>query len=389
MFDGSKFVNPVVANMKPSGIRKYFGIAETMPNAISLGVGEPDFVTPEHIMKAGIDSLTQGKTQYTANAGLITLRRELSKYFEKRFNVSYNPDNEIVCTVGGSEAIDLVLRAFIQPGDEMIIPEPIFVAYAPLAELYGAKVVPLKTTKENKFKVMPEDLKAAITPKTKLFLLCYPSNPTGAVMTKDELRAIADVLRDTNVVVVSDEIYAELSYGLEPTSFASIEGMRERTVVVSGFSKAFAMTGWRIGYACAPAAMLKYILQIHQYAIMSAPSPAQYAAIEALQNGLDDTARMRDEYNRRRVYLHKELTRMGFDCFEPQGAFYIFPDVSMFAKDGDDFVERLLRTEELAVVPGSAFGESGRNHVRISYAYSMAQLEEAMKRVQRFVDKAK
>ncbi len=386
-FDPTTLINKTVADMKPSGIRKYFGIAETMPDAISLGVGEPDFVTPNHILNAGAISLLEGKTSYTSNSGLIALRSEISKYFDNRFDVSFNPENEILCTVGASEALDLTLRAFLEPGDEILIPEPMYVAYGPMAALCGAKPVPIKTVKENSFKLMPEDLKAAITPQTKLLLLSYPSNPTGSVMTREELSAIADTIRDHNIVVVSDEIYAELSYGGEPTCFASLPGMRERTVVISGFSKSFAMTGWRIGYCCAPKKLMKYILQIHQYSIMSAPTPAQYAALQALRYGLDDSKRMRDEYNKRRVFIYSELKRMGFDVFEPQGAFYIFPDVSMFAKDGDDFVEQLLKEEHVEVVPGSAFGESGKNHVRISYAYSMELIKEALKRIERFVTK--
>ena len=383
--DYSKIVNPIVAQVKPSGIRKYFGIAETMPNAISLGVGEPDFVTPKHIMEAGIESLRAGKTGYTANNGIITLRREISKYLERRFSLDYDPETEVVCTVGGSEAIDLAIRAFLQPGDEFLVPEPAFVAYAPLAAVTGAKAVALPTVKEHSFKVMPDALKAAITPKTKMLLLSYPNNPTGGVMTKSELQAVADVLKDTNILVLSDEIYAELTYGFQHTSFASLPGMRERTLVVSGFSKAFAMTGWRLGYCCGPKELMVYFARLHQYALMCASTPAQYAAVEALQHGADDVKYMCEKYDERRKFLYKRLLELGFDCFEPEGAFYIFPDVSMFAKDGGDFVENLLKEQELAVVPGDAFGDSGKNHVRISYAYSMEQLQEAMRRIERFV----
>ena len=386
MFDYAKAINPLVAEVKPSGIRKYFGIAETMPNAISLGVGEPDFITPDHIMQAGIASLNQGKTQYTANAGLMALRKEIADYQERRFGLSYNPESQVLATVGGSEAIDLCIRAFLAPGDEVLIPEPCFVCYAPLASITGAKPVTLKTTKADSFKLTPEALKAAITPCTKMLLLSYPNNPTGAVMTKEELEALAAVLRGTNIIVVSDEIYAELTYGFEHTSIASLPGMWERTVVVSGFSKAFAMTGWRLGYACGPSELILYMTRLHQYAMMCASTPAQYAGIEAMKNGADSVRRMREEYNERRQFLFKRLPELGFDCFEPQGAFYIFPDVSMYGKDGEDFVERLLQEQELAVVPGSAFGESGTNHVRISYAYSMAQLQEAVNRIERFVE---
>ena len=363
MFDYSNVIPSAVAEMKPSGIRKYFGIMETLPDAISLGVGEPDFITPRHVMQAGIDSLLAGKTQYTANSGLMQLRREISKYLEKSFEISYDPESEVLVTVGGSEAIDLCLRAFLTVGDEILI----------------------VTKKEDSFKLTPEALKAAITPKSKVLILSYPNNPTGGVMKKEELEAIAEVIRDTNILVLTDEIYAELSYGFKHTSFASIDGMHERTVVVSGFSKAFAMTGWRLGYCCGPKELMRYVAQIHQYALMCASTPAQYAAIEALQNGLPDTRRMCEEYNERRLYLYKALTDMGFDCFEPEGAFYIFPDVSMFAKDGGDFVESLLKAQQVAVVPGDAFGESGKDHVRISYAYSMETLKKAMDRINNFV----
>ena len=387
MFDYARVIPQVVAEMKPSGIRKYFGIMETMPDAISLGVGEPDFITPQHIMQAGIDSLYAGKTQYTANAGLMLLRKEIGKYMEKTFDLSYNPDNEILATVGGSEAIDLCLRAFLTVGDEILIPEPSFVCYAPLASMTGAKPVPIVTTKENSFKLMPDALRAAITPKTKALVLYYPNNPTGGIMTREELQAVADVLKDTNIVVISDEIYAELTYGRKHCSIAAIDGMWDRTVVVSGFSKAFAMTGWRLGYCCGPKELMKPVMQIHQYALMCASTPAQYAGIEALQKGLPDTRRMCEEYDTRRQYLYRALLDMGFDCFEPEGAFYIFPDVSMYAADGGDFVESLLRDQQVAVVPGDAFGESGKNHVRISYAYSMETLKKAMDRIGKFVAK--
>lgn len=387
MFDYARVIPQVVAEMKPSGIRKYFGIMETMPDAISLGVGEPDFITPQHIMQAGIDSLYAGKTQYTANAGLMLLRKEIGKYMEKTFDLSYNPDNEILATVGGSEAIDLCLRAFLTVGDEILIPEPSFVCYAPLASMTGARPVPIVTTKENSFKLMPDALRAAITPRTKALVLSYPNNPTGGIMTREELQAVADVLKDTNIVVISDEIYAELTYGRKHCSIAAIDGMWDRTVVVSGFSKAFAMTGWRLGYCCGPKELMKPVMQIHQYALMCASTPAQYAGIEALQKGLPDTRRMCEEYDTRRQYIYRALLDMGFDCFEPEGAFYIFPDVSMYAADGGDFVESLLRDQQVAVVPGDAFGESGKNHVRISYAYSMETLKKAMDRIGKFVAK--
>lgn len=385
MIDYSKVVSPVVAGIKPSGIRKYFGIEETMPDVISLGVGEPDFVTPKHILGAGIDALRSGKTGYTANNGLIALRREISRYLEHRFGLAYDPEDEVLCTVGGSEAIDLSIRAFLQPGDEFLITEPSFVSYAPLTAIVGATAVPLKIVKESGFKLTPEALRAAITPNTRMLLLSYPNNPTGAVMTRDELQALADVVRDTNILVLSNEIYAELTYGAEHTSFAALPGMRERTIVISGFSKAFAMTGWRLGYCCAPRELMLYAARLHQYTLLCAPTSAQYAAIEALQNGTEDVHYMRELYDERRKYLYQTLLRLGFDCFEPKGAFYIFPDVSMYAKDGGEFAESLLTDEKLAVIPGEAFGESSRNHIRISYAYSLDQLKEAMRRMERFV----
>lgn len=387
MVDYSKLISPVVASTPPSGIRKYFGVAETMPNAISLGVGEPDFITPKHIMQAGIDSLLNGKTQYSHNAGLLELRREISKYLERRFELSYAPENEVIVTVGGSEAIDLCIRAFLQPGDEFLIPEPCFVCYDPLTSITGAKPVSIKTVKENNFKLTADALRAAITPKTKLLLLSYPSNPTGGIMTREDLEAIADVVRGTNIFVITDEIYAELTYGRKHVSFASLPGMRERTIVVSGFSKAYAMTGWRLGYCCAPKEIMNYLVLLHQYALMCAPTPSQYAGIEAMRNGEDDVKYMCEKYDERRRFLHKRLTGLGFDCFEPEGAFYIFPDVSMFAKDGDEFAEKLLQEQEVAVVGGGAFGKSGSNHIRISYAYSMEQLREAMDRIEKFVSK--
>lgn len=389
MINYSKVINPIAMEMPPSGIRKYFGITETMPEAISLGVGEPDFITPQHILRAGVDSLLEGKVQYTANAGMETLRNELASYLERRFGVGYNPEDQILVTVGGSEAIDLCLRSFLGPGDEFLVPEPCFVCYSPLGALTGARAVAIPTTKENSFKLMPEDVRAAITPKTKLLLISYPSNPTGAVMTRQELQAIADVLKDTNIIVLSDEIYAELTYEGNHASFASLPGMWERTILISGFSKAFAMTGWRMGYCCGPSELMEYVERLHQYSLMCASTPAQHAALRALTHGEDDVKYMREKYDERRRFLHNRLTGLGFDCFEPQGAFYIFPDVSMFAEDGVDFMNKLLIEEKVAVVPGTAFGKSGKNHIRISYAYSMERLAEAMNRIELFIDKQK
>ena len=387
--DYKKILNERILSIKQSGIRRFFDIAAQMENVISLSIGEPDFVTPEHIRAAGIKSLNEGKTSYTANYGLIELRKEISKYLSERFNVEYDPSDEVLVTVGGSEAIDIVLRAILETGDEVLIPEPAFVSYAPLAELYHGVAKPIVTKAENGFKLMPEELKAAITPKTKAIVLTYPNNPTGATMNRDEFMAIADVLKDTDILVIADEIYAELSYKQKHTSFASLPGMRERTVLVSGFSKTFAMTGWRLGYCCAPRELMQYIGRVHQFAIMSAPSPAQYAAIEALRNGLPDTQYMCEKYNERRQYLYKELLDMGFECFEPEGAFYIFPNVSKFASSSEEFCERLLKEKGVAVVPGDAFGECGSGHVRISYAASMENIKEAVKRMREFIEENK
>ena len=387
MIDYAKILNPVARDMKPSGIRKFFEIAATRKDCISLGVGEPDFITPRAFSQAAIDSILEGKTQYTANAGLMELRKAISKYLDGFIGVHYDPASEIIITVGASEALDAAFRAVCAPGDEVLIPEPSFVCYAPLASVAGGVPVIIPTYKEDSFKLTPQALKAAITPRTKLLILSYPNNPTGAVMTRSDLEAIAKVLEGTNILVLSDEIYAELTYGFEHTSIANLPGMWERTILVSGFSKAFAMTGWRLGYCCGPTDLMAYVTRLHQYALMCASTPAQYAGIEAMRHGQDDVLRMREEYDQRRRYLHQRLLELGFDCFEPEGAFYIFPDVSMYAEDGTDFTERLLAEEELAVVPGEAFGESGRNHVRISYAYSMEQLEEAMRRIEHFVDK--
>ena len=363
--DYKKILNERILSIKPSGIRRFFDIAAQMENVISLSIGEPDFVTPEHIRAAGIKSLNEGKTSYTANYGLIELRKEISKYLSERFNVEYDPSDEVLVTVGGSEAIDIVLRAILETGDEVLIPEPAFVSYAPLAELYHGVAKPIVTKAENGFKLMPEELKAAITPKTKAIVLTYPNNPTGATMNRDEFMAIADVLKDTDILVIADEIYAELSYKQKHTSFASLPGMRERTVLVSGFSKTFAMTGWRLGYCCAPRELMQYIGRVHQFAIMSAPSPAQYAAIEALRNGLPDTQYMCEKYNERRQYLYKELLDMGFECFEPEGAFYLF----VKAPDGDDIkFSAEAKKQRLLLVPATGFGCKG--WVRIAYCVS-------------------
>lgn len=371
--------------IKPSGIRKFFDIASEMDDVISLSVGEPDFQTPWHVRQAGIASLERGKTKYTSNWGEIWLRKEISAYLERRFDLHYEPREEIVVTVGGSEAIDICLRAFINPGDEVLIPDPSFVCYNPLTSLCGGVPISLVTRAEDRFKLTPEVLKAAITPKTKLLVLPFPNNPTGGIMTREELEGIAAVLRNTNIIVLSDEIYAELTYGHRHVSFASIEGMRERTVVVNGFSKAYAMTGWRLGYACAPREIAGQLCKIHQYGIMCAPTTAQYAAVEALRNGDEDIEEMIGQYDMRRRLVVGTLRGMGIDCFEPEGAFYVFPCIGKFGLSSEEFCGRLLTEKKVAIVPGNAFGESGEGFARISYSYSIAHLGKALESIKDFI----
>lgn len=371
--------------IKPSGIRKFFDIASEMDDVISLSVGEPDFQTPWHVRQAGIASLERGKTKYTSNWGEIWLRKEISAYLERRFDLHYDPREEIVVTVGGSEAIDICLRAFINPGDEVLIPDPSFVCYNPLTSLCGGVPIALTTCAEDRFKLTPEVLKAAITPKTKLLVLPFPNNPTGGIMTREELEGIAAVLRDTNIIVLSDEIYAELTYGHRHVSFASIEGMRERTVVVNGFSKAYAMTGWRLGYACAPREIAGQLCKIHQYGIMCAPTTAQYAAVEALRNGDEDIAEMISQYDMRRRLVVGTLRGMGIDCFEPEGAFYVFPYIGKFGLSSEEFCGRLLTEKKVAIVPGNAFGDGGEGFARISYSYSIAHLGKALESIKDFI----
>lgn len=382
MFDYSKVLSKTVVDTPKSGIRKFFDLMSTMEDVVGLTVGEPDFQTPWHIREAGIESLERGKTYYTANAGLMQLRSEISNYMTRRFGVSYAPENEVIVTVGGSEAIDIAFRSIIEPGDEVIVPTPSFVCYAPLARMSGATPVILETKFENGFKIDPEALKAAITNKTKLLVLPYPNNPTGAIMTREELEDIAEVLRDTNVLVLSDEIYAELTYTGTHCSIASIDDMWERTIVASGFSKAYAMTGWRLGYICAPAPLAEQMLKIHQYGIMSSPTTAQFAAIEALRNGDEDVAMMREEYNRRRRYIYNGLKSIGVESFEPEGAFYIFPKIGNFGLSGEDFCSKLLYDYKCAIVPGSAFGAAGADFARISYAYSIKHITQALERIE-------
>ena len=383
--DYGKLLSKTVVNTEKSGIRKFFDIMETMNDVVGLTVGQPDFVTPWHIREAGIESLEKGKTYYTSNAGTMELRVEIDKYLTRRFGISYDPEKEVIVTVGGSEAIDIAIRAIIEAGDEVIIPTPSFVCYAPITRMAGGTPVIVETTYKDKFKLTPEALKAAITPRTKMLVLPYPNNPTGAIMTKEELEGIAEVLRDTNVLVLSDEIYAEMTYGRDHCSIASIEGMKERTIIVSGFSKAYAMTGWRLGYLCAPAPLTEQMLKIHQYCIMSAPTTAQFAAIEAMKNGDDDVRMMVDEYNRRRRYIYNGLKGIGIESFEPEGAFYIFPNISTFGLSSDDFCAKLLYDYKCAIVPGNAFGAGGEGFARISYAYSIKHITQALERIEAFV----
>ena len=374
-----------VTEIKPSGIRRFFDMLEEMKDVIALTVGQPDFVTPWHIREAGIESLEKGKTYYTSNAGTMQLREEISKYLDRKFHVSYDPVKEVIVTVGGSEAIDLAIRALVDEGDEVIIPEPCFVCYEPMVHLMGGKAVIVTTEEKDKFKLTPEKLRAAITPNTKALVLPFPANPTGAILTAEELEGLAEILRETNIIVISDEIYGELTYGRKHTSIASLPGMHERTILASGFAKAYAMTGWRMGYVAAPAPIAAQMLKIHQYAIMCAPTTSQFAAIEALRNGDDDIAYMRDEYNRRRVHLVERLRAMGIPCFEPEGAFYVFPNIGVFGMTSEEFCEKLLYDYRVAIVPGTAFGACGEGFARISYAYSIEHIDEALDRMEHMI----
>ncbi|MBR5508409.1 MAG: aminotransferase class I/II-fold pyridoxal phosphate-dependent enzyme [Clostridia bacterium] len=384
-FNPENFICSKVKNMKPSGIRKFFDIVNTMEDAISLGVGEPDFVTPWHIRDAGIYSLEKGHTYYTSNAGLKELREEICNYYNK-FDLSYTPD-EVLVTVGGSEAIDLALRTVIEPGDEVIIHEPSFVCYKPCISLAGGVPVVIETKKEDSFKLMAEDIEKCITPKTKMLILSFPNNPTGAIMKKEDLEPIAEIAIKHNLIVLSDEIYAELSYGSKHISIASLSGMKERTIVVNGFSKAFAMTGWRLGFAIANENILKAMTKVHQYAIMSSPTTSQYSAIEALRNGSDSIRMMVNEYDKRRKIITSGFNDMGLTCFDPQGAFYIFPSIKSTNMTSTQFCENLLNDQKVALVPGNAFGDSGEGFVRVSYAYGLEQINEAMRRIKLFMDK--
>ena len=380
-----QIISQKIQNIKPSGIRKFFDILEEMTDAISLGIGEPDFVTPWHIRDAGIYSLERGHTKYTSNAGMLELRREIANYLRRRFDLEYDYTNQILVTVGGSEAIDLAIRVLVNPGDEVIIPVPSFVCYGPLTEMAGGVPVYVELTAENGFRLTPEQLKAAITPRTKAHVLPFPSNPTGGIMERRDLEAIAQVLKDNDIMVISDEIYAELTYGQRHVSPANLTQLYDRTVVVNGFSKSHAMTGWRMGYVCAPQPVIAAMTKLHQFGIMSAPTTSQYAAIEAMRSGDEDIAHMREEYDSRRRYLVENLNRIGLDCFEPKGAFYVFPCIRSSGLSSDEFCERFLREEKVAVIPGTAFGPGGEGYVRACYASSMRDLTESISRLDNFL----
>lgn len=384
--DVESLLNKKVKAMKPSGIRKYFDIAETMENVISLGVGEPDFVTPWHIRDAGIRSLEKGHTRYTSNKGLIELRNEVKNFMQRKYNLSYSA-NDVLISVGGSEALDACIRAVVDEGDEVLIPEPSFVCYVPLTQLAGGKPVIINTKNENNFRITADELREKITDKTKLLILPFPNNPTGAVMRREHLEEIAEVLKDTNILVLSDEIYAELTYGSERhVSIAEIDGMKERTVIVSGFSKTYSMTGWRLGYACGPEAIIQQMTKIHQFGIMSAPTTAQYAAIEALKNGDEDIKEMAEEYDTRRRFVVSAFRKMGLDCFEPEGAFYLFPCIKSTGMTSDEFCEKLLMEKHVATIPGTAFGDCGEGFIRASYCTGLKDLKIAMDRIAEFLE---
>ncbi len=386
MQDYTKLLSKRAQDLKPSGIRKFFDMLGGMDDVIALTVGQPDFFTPWHIREAGIESLEKGKTYYTSNSGLLEMREEIAKYLDRRFGLTYAAENEIIVTVGGSEAIDIAMRAILDPGDEVIIPTPCFVCYEPLVIMADGVPVTVVTEEKDNFKLTPEKLRAAITPKTKLLVMPFPNNPTGAVMKKEDLEAIADILRGTDIMVLSDEIYAEMTYGADKhISIASLPDMRERTVVVNGFSKAYAMTGWRMGYTAAPAPISEQMLKLHQFAIMCAPTTSQFAALEALKNGDPDIEMMTAEYDLRRRFLVDGLRAIGIPCFEPEGAFYVFPKIGVFGMTSERFCERLLYEGKVAIVPGTAFGECGEGFARISYAYSLKHIEEALERIEAFV----
>ena len=388
MIDHELMLSDTLKDIKPSGIRKFFDLLADMGDVTALTVGQPDFVTPWHIREAAIQSLERGHTYYTSNSGLMELRVEVANYMRRRFGLEYKSEVGLI-TVGGSEAIDVAVRSLVNPGDEVIVPMPSFVCYEPIVRMAGGKAVIIETKAENGFKLTPEELRSAITDKTKMLILPYPNNPTGAVLDREELEALAEVLRDTNIAVLSDEIYAELTYGEAHVSIASIEGMRERTVIASGFSKAYAMTGWRLGYLVGPSVWLKQMTKLHQYAIMCAPTVSQFAAIEALRQGDSDIEVMRAEYDRRRNFIYEGLTKIGIPVQMPEGAFYIYPYIGGFGLSSEEFCQRLLMEEKCAIVPGTAFGDCGEGYARISYAYSVRHIEEALEKIERFVNKLK
>lgn len=387
--DYDKLIPEKVKNIKPSGIRKFFDVAQTIEGVISLGVGEPDFNTPWAIRSAAIHTLERGKTTYTANAGLKELRTEVSSYVKRKTGAEYDPDKEIVMTVGGSEAIDMAIRSLVEPGDEVLIVEPCFVCYAPIVQLVGGIPVSINTSIENNFKLMPDELRKKITDRTKILILPFPNNPTGAIMTREDLEPIADIIRDTNIIILSDEIYSELTYGKKHCSIIELDGMKEHTIHINGFSKAFAMTGWRLGYACGPAPLMKQLLKIHQYAIMCSPTMSQYAAVEALRHCESEVRKMVAEYDIRRRLLVDSFNKLGLSCFNPEGAFYVFPSIKSTGLSSEEFCEQLLYRHKVAVVPGNAFGESGEGFIRVSYAYSLNHLFEALKRIEEFLDEIK
>ena len=390
MIDYDRFLNKKLTSVKPSGIRKFFAIAEEMDDVISLGVGEPDFKTPWHIRQKGIENLESGKTRYTSNSGLIELREEITKYYKRKFNIDYDAKSEVLVTVGGSEGIDMAIRSVVENGDEVLIVEPSFVCYKPIVEVSGGVAVSLVTKQENEFKLTADELKSAITDKTKMLILPYPNNPTGGIMNREELEAIASVIIENDILVLSDEIYGELTYTEEGhTSIASLDGMKERTIVINGFSKTYSMTGWRLGYALAPAPLITQMTKLHQFAIMSAPTTSQQAAIDALKNGDRDIVKMRNEYDMRRRFIVDGFNKLGLECFEPKGAFYCFPCIKSTGLSSEEFCERLIRSKKVAVVPGNAFGDCGEGFIRVSYCYSIKNIKAALEAIGEFLDEIK
>ncbi|MEE0129336.1 MAG: aminotransferase class I/II-fold pyridoxal phosphate-dependent enzyme [Eubacterium sp.] len=385
--DYSKYLNQNLVKTKPSGIRKFFSIAEELDNVISLGVGEPDFLTPWHIRNTAIDYLDKGATRYTANAGLAALRAEICDFYARKYNIEYNSKTEALVTVGGSEGIDMAIRSVISPGDDVLLVEPCFVCYRPIVEICGGNVITINTKAEDNFKLTADEIEAAVTPKTKLIIMLYPNNPTGAVMRKEDLVKIIPVIKKHDLLVLTDEIYSALTYGNEAhTSIASLPGMKERTIVINGFSKTYSMTGWRLGYALAPAEIISQMTKLHQFAIMSAPTNSQYAAVEALKNGDADIEKMREEYDLRRRYTVSRFNEIGLTCFEPEGAFYAFPSIKSTRLSSDDFCEKLIMDKRVAVIPGNAFGDCGEGHIRVSYCYSIDNIKKAADRIEEFVN---